>query len=113
MLYLTLSQFTIPVSPEDKFWDTYFDEALGPYTRPFETLQEAYDFQTVYGKSPGGDKTGPGKGVPKNIEGRKPRYLCEEEGTEGQSRLGILATSLFVNFHRPFPQVLSYWTGPL
>ena len=25
--------------------------------------------------------------------------------------LGILATRLFVNFHRPFPQVLSHWTG--
>ena len=75
MLLLTLSQFAKPVSPEDKFWDSYFDAALGTYARPFETLQEEHDFQTAYGMPPGGGKAGPGKGVPKNIEGRKPRYL--------------------------------------
>ncbi len=61
MLLLTISQFTIPVSSEDKFWDIYFDVALGPYDRPFETLQEAHDFQTAYGMTPGGGKTGPDK----------------------------------------------------
>ena len=86
LLLMTLSQFAIPVSPEDKFWDSYFDAALGPYARPFASLQEAHDFQTAYGMPPGSGKAGPGKGVPKNGKGRKPRYLCEEEGAEGQSR---------------------------
>ena len=85
MLLLTQSQFTIPGLPEDKFWDNYFDDALGPYARPFETLQEEYDFQTTYGM-PGDGKTGTDKGVPKNVEDRKPRYLCKEEGTEGNRR---------------------------
>ncbi len=71
MLLLTLSQFAIRGSTEDKFRDSFFDEVLGPYTRPFETLQEKeYVFQTVYGMSPAGGKSGPGKGVPKNTEGR-------------------------------------------
>ena len=74
------------MSPEDKFWDNYFDVTLGPYPRPFETLQETHDFQTEYGRPPGGGKTGPGKGVPKKTEVRKPRYLCEVEDVEGQSR---------------------------
>jgi len=86
MFLLTLSQFAIPDSPEDTFWDSYFDAALGPYARPFETLLEEHDFQTAYGMPPGGGKAGPGKGVPKNAEGRKPRYLCKEEGAEGHSR---------------------------
>ena len=86
MFLLTLSQFAIPDSPEDTFWDSYFDAALGPYARPFETLLEEHDFQTEYGIPPGGGKSGTGKGVPKNAEGRKPRYLCKEEDTEGQSR---------------------------
>jgi hypothetical protein len=112
MVLLTLSQFAIPDSPEDTFWDSYFDTALGPYARPFETLLEEHDFQTVYGIPLGVGKSGSGKGVPKNTEGRKPRYLYKEEGTEGQTLeapvvsvdcLGILVTSLFVNFHRPFP----------
>jgi hypothetical protein len=79
---------SVPISdsPEDTFWDSYFDAALGPYDRPFETLLEEHDFQTAYGMSPGGGKTGPVKGVPKNAEGRKPQYLCKEEGAEGQSR---------------------------
>ena len=80
MLLLT-RQFAIPVSPEDKFWDNYFDVDLGPHGRPFETLQKVHDFQTEYGMPPGDGKAGPGKGVPKNIEGRKPRYLFDLENS--------------------------------
>ena len=81
MLLLTLSQFAIPGLSEDKFWDTYFETDLED--RPFETLQEEHEFQTTYGMLPGVGKTGSGKGVPKNAEGRKPRYLCKEEDTQG------------------------------
>ena len=84
------------VSPEDKFRDRYFDAALGPYDRPFKSLQETYDFQKTYGIPPGDGKTGPDKGVPKNVEDRKPRYLPEEEGAEGQSFHFMLTLSTFL-----------------
>ncbi len=83
--FLTVSQFVILGSPEDKFWDSYFDTSLGPYARPSETLQETHDFQTSYGMTPRGGKSGSVKGVPKNVEDMKPRYLCEKEDADGQS----------------------------
>jgi hypothetical protein len=86
ILVMTLSQFTIPGSLEDKFWDSFFDVVLGPYDRPFETLQEVHDFQTVCGMTTGGGKTGTGKGVPNNPDGMIPRYLSEEGGFRGKSR---------------------------
>jgi hypothetical protein len=86
---MTLSQLAIPVSPEDKFWDSYFDVVLGPYDRPFATLQEAHDFQTAYGMHPGSGKAGSGKGVPKNAKDRNPRYLYEEEGAEENTYMPV------------------------
>ena len=85
MIFLTVSQFAVTDTLEDKFWDDCFDSALGPHARPFETLQEALDFQTVYGMSPSGGRTGPVRGVPKNPDGRIPQYLCEEDDARGQN----------------------------
>ena len=72
MVFLTVSQFSVSDTLEDKFWDSCFDVDLGPYVRPFETLQETHDFQTVYGMPPAGGRTGPDKGVPKNPDDRIP-----------------------------------------
>ena len=47
-------QFSVPDTPKDKFWDNFFDTDLGPYDRPFETLQDPHVFQTDYGMSPTG-----------------------------------------------------------
>ena len=48
LFLMTLSQFTLPGTPQDKLWDSFFDTTLGPCARPFEVLQDAHDFQTEY-----------------------------------------------------------------
>jgi hypothetical protein len=54
LFLLTLSQFALPGTPQDKVWDSFFDAALGPCARPFEALQDAHDFHAAYGMPPGG-----------------------------------------------------------
>ncbi len=64
MILLTLSQFAVPVTSQEKLLDSMFDTALGPYVGPFESFQEAHDFQTAYGIPPGDVWTGPDGSYP-------------------------------------------------
>ena len=70
---------------EDKFWNSVFDAALGPYARPFEALQNLQDMQTAYGWSMIGAKSRTGKGVPKDGRGRLVHYAGPEHGAGGNS----------------------------
>ena len=85
LFLLTLSQFALPGTPQDKFWDSFFDAALGACARPFEALQDAHDFHAAYGMPPGGGMHGPGKGVPADPDGRRARYTSAKQGPEGRS----------------------------
>jgi hypothetical protein len=64
LFLLTLSQFALPGTPEDKFWDSFFDVVQGPCARSFEALKDVHDFHTAYGIPPGGGIHRSGKGVP-------------------------------------------------
>lgn len=85
LFLLTLSQFALPGTPQDKFWDSFFDAALGPCARPFEALQDAHDFHAAYGMPPGGGMHRPGKGVPADPDGRRARYTSAKQGPDGRS----------------------------
>ncbi len=52
MVFLTVSQLTVTDTLEDNFWDNCFVTTLGPYVRPFETLQETQDYENfIYYKN--------------------------------------------------------------
>lgn len=86
LLLLAASQFASPAREDDKFWDRFFDAALGPYGRPHQSLQELHDFQTAYGMDPGGVQRGPGRGIPRDGQGRGSMYEGPEWGAFGKSR---------------------------
>ncbi len=86
LLLLTASQFASPAREDDQFWDRFFDATLGPYGRPHQSLLELLDFQTAYGMDPGGVQCGPGKGIPRDGQGRGSMYEGAEYGAFGKSR---------------------------
>ena len=86
LLLLAASQFASPAREDDKFWDRFFDAALGPYGRPHQCLLELHDFQTAYGMDPGGVQRGPGRGIPRDGQGRGSMYEGPEWGAFGKSR---------------------------
>ena len=83
----SFGQFVSPWTQEghDKFWNSVFDAALGPYGRPFEALQNLQDMHTAYGWSVTGGNSGTGKGVPKDGRGRLSHYAGPEHGAGGKS----------------------------
>ena len=85
LLLLAASQFVSPAREDDKFWDRFFDAALGPYARPHQSLLDLHDFQTAYGMDPGGVQRGPGKGIPRDGRGRGSMYTGTEYGAFGKS----------------------------
>ena len=62
-----------------------FDTALGPYGRPFESLQNLQDMHTVYGWSATVGNSGTDKGVPKDDRVRLSHYTDPEHGAGGNS----------------------------
>jgi hypothetical protein len=87
LFLMTLSQFALPGTSQDKFWDSFFDVVLGPCPRSFEALEDAHDFQTAYDMTPGGTRHGPGKGVPAHPDGRHTRYNAVKQGPDGRITL--------------------------
>ena len=73
----SFGQFVSPWTQEghDNFWNSVFDAALGPYGRPFESLQDLQDMHTAYGWSVTGGNSGTGKGVAKDGRVRLSRVL--------------------------------------
>jgi hypothetical protein len=86
LLLLAASQFASPVREDDKFWDRFFDSVLGSYGRPHQSLLDLHDFQTAYGMDPGGVQRGPGRGIPRDGQGRGSMYEGPEWGAFGKSR---------------------------
>jgi hypothetical protein len=103
LLLLAASQFASPTREDDQFWDRFFDAALGPYGRPHQSLLELHDFQTAYGMDPGGVQRGPGRGIPRDGQGRGSMYEGPEWGFRQEPRqarvaqgdsLGVLDTTI-------------------
>ena len=65
----SFGQFVSPWTQEghDKFWNSVFDTALGPYGRPFQVLQNLENIQTVYDWSPTGGNSGTAKEYQKMV----------------------------------------------
>jgi hypothetical protein len=86
LFLLTESQFASPAREDNKFWDRFFETALGPYGRPHQSLLEIHDFQTAYVMDQGGVQCGPGRGIPRDGQGRGNMYDGAEYDAFGKSR---------------------------